>query len=293
MKATTQVCFRSALIDSQVITRNRGRRLGVVSQVWCDVDAWQVVALDIKESLVSNYLPGEPTASLRWEHVRQVGDVVLVEDDQVLEELDLSPYTRLVGIEVITETGEFLGKVRDFEFDLAEGRISHLVIDALGVPRIPARLVSTYELSVEEVVSVGADKLIVFEGAEERLRQLTRGWLESIGVGKPPWEREGDPNYLPTPVSVENRLGSGAPTETERRRVTRQEETWREPEEAPAPRSVRKPKRRVETAYAEPVEEPEPVMDEDVTADVWAEPEPYQPPINIPQRQPEYEEETN
>lgn len=292
MKVTAQVCFRSALIDSQVITRDRGRRLGVVSQVWCDVDAWQVVALDIKDSLVNNYLPGEPSHSLRWEHVRQVGDVVLVDDDQVLEELDLSPYTRLVGIEVITETGEFLGKVRDFEFDLAEGRISHLVIDSLGVPRIPARLLSTYELSVEEVVSVGADKLIVFEGAEERLRQLTRGWLESIGIGKPPWERDEDRNYLPTPVSVENRLGSGTPTETERRRVAKTEQVWEEPEEAPASRPARKPKRRVETAYVEPLE-PEPVVDEDVTADVWAEPEPYQPPVNLPQRQPEYEEETN
>ncbi|MCS6781735.1 MAG: PRC-barrel domain-containing protein [Gloeomargarita sp. SKYBB_i_bin120] len=285
MKATTQVCFRSALIDSQVITRDRGRRLGVVSQVWCDVDAWRVVALDIKESLVNNYLPGEPSSSLQWEHVRQVGDVVLVENDQVLEELDTSPYTRLVGTEVITETGEFLGKVRDFEFDLADGRISHLVIDALGVPRIPARLVSTYELSVEEVVSVSADKLIVFEGAEERLRQLTRGWLEAIGIGKPPWEREEETNYLPTPVSVENRLGSGS--ESRRASV---EENWEETEVA-KPRPVRKPKRRVETAYAEPLE-PEPVtMDQDVTADVWAEPQPYQPPINIPQ--PEYEEEAN
>jgi len=122
MKATTQVCFRSALIDCQLITRDRGRRLGVVSQVWCDVDAWQVVALDIKDSLVNNYLPGEPSHSVRWEHVRQIGDVVLVEDDRVLEELDLTPYTRLVGSEVVTETGEFLGKVRDFEFAVADGR---------------------------------------------------------------------------------------------------------------------------------------------------------------------------
>ncbi|WP_448379600.1 PRC-barrel domain-containing protein [Gloeomargarita sp.] len=278
MKATTQVCFRSALIDCQVITRDRGRRLGVVSQVWCDVDAWQVVALDMKDSLVSNYLPGEPSHSLRWEQVRQIGDVVLVDDDQVVEELDLTPYTRLVGTEVVTETGEFLGKVRDFEFAVADGRISHLVIDSLGVPRIPARLLSTYELSVEEVVSVGANKLIVFEGAEERLNQLTRGWLEAVGIGKPPWEREDDANYLPTPVSYENRLGSG-----ERQRV-RTEEDWAAPE-VPA----RKTPRRVETAYVEPLE-PEPA-EVDLETDAWAEAEPYQPPVNLPQRQ--YEEESN
>ncbi|MEN9216956.1 MAG: PRC-barrel domain-containing protein [Gloeomargarita sp. HHBFW_bins_162] len=283
MKATTQVCFRSALIDCQLITRDRGRRLGVVSQVWCDVDAWQVVALDIKDSLVNNYLPGEPSHSVRLSHVRQIGDVVLVEDDRVLEEIDLSPYTRLVGSEVITETGEFLGKVRDFEFTVNEGRITHLVIDSLGVPRIPARLLSTYELSVDEVVSIGADKLIVFEGAEERLNQLTRGWLEAVGIGKPPWEREDDPNYLPTPVSYENRLGSGSPTTPERRRV-QQEQDWDEPAERPA----RKPARRVETARVEPLE-PEPV-EMDLETDAWAEAEPYQPPVNLPQRQ--YEEES-
>ena len=287
MKATTQVCFRSALIDCQLITRDRGRRLGVVSQVWCDVDAWQVVALDIKDSLLNNYLPGEPSHSVRLSQVRQIGDVVLVEDDRVLEELDLSPYTRLVGSEVVTETGEFLGKVRDFEFAVGDGRISHLVIDSLGVPRIPSRFLSTYELSVDEVVSVGADKLIVFEGAEERLNQLTRGWLEAIGIGKPPWEREDDPNYLPTPVSYENRLGSGTPTSSERKRV-RQEEDWDEPA-APVSRPVRQPPRRVETAYVEPLE-PEPV-EVDLEADAWAEAEPYQPPVNLPQRQ--YEEESN
>ncbi|MEN9215057.1 MAG: PRC-barrel domain-containing protein [Gloeomargarita sp. DG02_4_bins_56] len=289
MKATTQVCFRSALIDCQLITRDRGRRLGVVSQVWCDVDAWQVVALDIKDSLVNNYLPGEPSHSVRLSQVRQIGDVVLVEDDRVLEELDLSPYTRLVGSEVVTETGEFLGKVRDFEFAVGDGRISHLVIDSLGVPRIPARFLSTYELSVDEVVSVGADKLIVFEGAEERLNQLTRGWLEAIGIGKPPWEREDDPNYLPTPVSYENRLGSGSPTgSSEQRRRVRQEEDWDEPE-VPVARPVRKTTRRVEAAYVEPLE-PEPV-EVDLAADAWAEAEPYQPPVNLPQRQ--YEEESN
>jgi sporulation protein YlmC with PRC-barrel domain len=285
MKATTQVCFRSALIDCQLITRDRGRRLGVVSQVWCDVDAWQVVALDIKDSLVSNYLPGEPSHSVRWQHVRQIGDVILVEDDRVLAELDLTPYTRLVGSEVVTETGEFLGKVRDFEFAVADGRISHLVIDSLGIPRIPARLLSTYELSVEEVVSVGTDKLIVFEGAEERLNQLTRGWLEAIGIGKPPWEREDDANYLPRPVSYENRLGSGSPTSSERQRV-QAEADWAEPE-VPATRPVQKTTRRVETAYAEPLET-EPV---DLETDAWAEAEPYQPPVNLPQRQ--YEEESN
>lgn len=287
MKATTQVCFRSALIDCQLITRDRGRRLGVVSQVWCDVDAWQVVALDIKDSLVNNYLPGEPSHSVRLQHVRQIGDVVLVEDDRVLEELDPLAYTRLVGSEVVTETGEFLGKVRDFEFAVAEGRISHLVIDSLGVPRIPSRFLSTYELSVDEVVSVGADKLIVFEGAEERLNQLSKGWLEAVGIGKPPWEREDDPNYLPTPVSYENRLGSGSPTSSERRKV-RQEEDWDEPE-IPAPRPARKTSRRVESAYVEPLEaEP---LEVDLETDAWAEAEPYQPPVNLPQRQ--YEEESN
>jgi len=42
------------------------------------------------------------------------------------------------------------------------------------------QVLSTYELPIEEIVSSGPNRLIVFEGAEERVTQLTVGLLERL-----------------------------------------------------------------------------------------------------------------
>ena len=70
---------------------------------------------------------------------------------------------------MITETGELLGKVRGFKFDTQDGRVESITIASIGLPQIPDQLISTYELSMEEVVSSGPDRLIVFEGAEHKI----------------------------------------------------------------------------------------------------------------------------
>lgn len=317
MRTTAQVRFRSGLIDTQVITRGSGRRLGVVSQLWVDVDRWEVVAFELKGNLVSNYLPGESDGSVSLKKVRQIGDVVLVDDEQVIEDLNLSPFSKLVGCEVVTETGEPLGKVRDFEFTGNDGRVTHIVIDTFGVPRLPSRLLSTYELSIDEIVSVGSDKLIVFEGAEERLNQLTRGLLENLGIGRPPWERE-DEDYLPPPIGTENQLGSGAPSPARRRPATSRtwqpQETWEEDVAPPPRRAPARPRPEPVPLEPEPLAlediEPvevwsppprrpeqmarEPLYEEtDLEADAWAETEYQAPKVNLPERQriPEYEDE--
>ena len=81
-----------------------------------------------------------------------------------------------------------------------------------------------------EVVSSGPDRLIVYEGSEERLKQITVGFLERVGLGKAPWEKDNE--YAPpAPVRTENQLPSGQ----------------REPLQAPA---MRRPER-----VSEPVEE--------------------------------------
>ncbi|MFN7658397.1 MAG: PRC-barrel domain-containing protein, partial [Dolichospermum sp.] len=48
-----QVIRRSDILNTQVITRDNGKRLGIVSQVWVDVDQREVVALSLRDSLIS------------------------------------------------------------------------------------------------------------------------------------------------------------------------------------------------------------------------------------------------
>jgi len=312
---------RSDLLGTQVITRDSGRRLGVISQVWVDVDRREVVALGMRSSLLT--VSGLPKF-MPLESVRQIGDVVLVDDDAAVEDdWDVDAYSNLISSEVITETGELLGKVRGFKFDDRDGKLVSIIIASIGLPQIPEQVLSTYELPIEEVVSSGPNRLIVFEGAEERLTQLSVGVMERLGLGAAPWEREDEEEFYPPTVRPENQLGSGLPQRDERRRPVQspvesrwEEETYDRPEPEPVyveyeqPATYQQaremPREEYEQPYEAPYEAPHEVpyaanydesRYEDLEADAWADQEDkrtYQAPkVNIPQkvREPEYEEE--
>jgi sporulation protein YlmC with PRC-barrel domain len=308
-----QYCQRADLMGTQIITRTGGKRLGVVSQLWVDVDRREVVAIGLRESVLSGVLSNIQQTML-LSNVRQIGDVILVDDNTALEDdFNEEAYSTLVNSEVITETGELLGKVRGFKFDTSDGRVESIVIASIGLPQIPDQLISTYELSMSEVVSSGPDRLIVFEGAEEKLNQLTVGLLERIGIGKPPWDRDEEEDYT-TPTKTENQLPSGlrVPVEPmqQQRRVPVAQETWDDDHwEAAQPQQQQRMMREelpesnwndepYEAVPYEPVAEAE-LPDEDVTKDAWEDdenPKPYRAPqVNIPERKRvvEYEEETD
>ena len=200
---------RADFLGTQVITRDTGRKLGVVSQLWVDVDRQEVVALSLRQNLF--YGTPQP---MMLDSIRQIGDVILVDDENVIEDVDVERYTSLINCEVITETGELLGKVRGYKFDIDSGKLETLLVASLGFPLIPDQVVSTFELAMSEVVSSGPDRLIVYEGAEERLVQVTVGFLERVGLGKASWERKND--YAPpAPIRTENQLPSGQQTPLE------------------------------------------------------------------------------
>lgn len=239
---------RSDLIGTMVVTRDTGKKLGVVSQLWVDIDAREVVAL----SLRPNLLYGTPQPML-LSSIRQIGDVILVDNEDVIEDIDVETYTNLINCEVITEAGELLGKVRGYKFDVDTGELTSLIVATVGMPLIPEQVVSTYELPIEEIVSSGPDRLIVFEGAEERLVQLTVGVLERLGIGAPPWERDEEYEYV-APVRTENRLGTG-----------------------------------LRTPVSTPVREREPVVEQAWDEDNWGAPEPM--PLRQQEAQPLYYDE--
>ena len=305
--------LRNEFINTQVITRNTGKKLGVVKEVLVDIDQREIVAFGLRDNLLS--LSGMPNY-MYLNSISQAGDVVLVEDENVFETVDLDAYTPLVNSEVITETGEPLGRVRDFQFNLDDGKVSSIIIASLGYPQIPDQLISTYELSMEEVISSGPNRLIVFEGAEERLTQLTVGVLERLGIGRPAWEKQEEEMYYPPTTRPENQLGTGIPIRTPLQvRQPVMEERWNEDdweESRPAPPPLRRQaetiryeednleednwgesKREAAPRYVAPRQEPsyEEAYSDSYQADVWdddTEPEPYNPPrINIPEKKKE------
>jgi hypothetical protein len=92
------------------------------------------------------------------------------------------------------------------------------VLGALGIPLLGEGVLSTWELTVEEIVSSGPDRIIVYEGAEEKLKQLGTGLLEKLGVGGPSWEEEERERYRLNMVPVENQLAAGQPSVQEQQR---------------------------------------------------------------------------
>ena len=211
--------LRSELMGTQVITRDTGRRLGVVGEVVVDIDRREVVALGLRDNPLTRFLPGLP----RWmplERIRQVGDVILVDSsDSLAEEFNPERYSKVINCQVITESGQTLGRVLGFSFDIETGELITLVIGALGVPLLAEGVLSTWELPVSEVVSSGSDRIIVYEGAEQKLKQLGTGLLEKMGIGGSSWEKEERERYRVGPVPAENQLPAGMPSQQEQRRI--------------------------------------------------------------------------
>jgi sporulation protein YlmC with PRC-barrel domain len=303
--------LRSDIVGTQVITRSTGRRLGVVSQLWVDLDRLEVLALGLQENMLSKVIASNERVMLLSD-IRQMGDVLLVDDDAVLDsDINTAGFSSLVNSEVITESGEVLGRVRGFKFDVITGKLETVVVASLGLPQIPDQVVSTYELPVEEIVSTGPDRIIVFEGSEEKLVQLSVGLLERLGLGSAPWERGLSDGYV-MPVSASNQLPSGIKNEVRRDAARRPavEERWRE--EAPPQQTSRRDAQRDaqrDAARGNPNprrdERPTPpdivdlpVEEVDLTEDLWedsgkqAELIEAQKPLNIPKKKVmEYEEE--
>ena len=211
--------LRSELMGTQVITRDTGRRLGVVGEVMVDIDRREVVALGLRDNPLTRFLPGLP----RWmplEQIRQVGDVILVDSvDSLSENFNPDRYSRVINSQVVSESGEQLGRVLGFSFDVETGELTSLVMGAVGVPLLGEGILSTWELPVEEIVSSGPDRIIVYEGAEDKLKQLSSGLLEKLGIGGGGLEREERQRYRLNMVPVENQLPAGQASEQEQRRL--------------------------------------------------------------------------
>ena len=131
---------------------------------------------------------------------------------------------KVINCQVITESGQLLGRVLGFSFDIETGDLISLVMGAVGVPLLGEGVLSTWEIPVEEIVSSGTDRIIVYEGAEEKLKQLSSGLLEKLGVGGSSWDEREVNGYSANLVPVENQLLSGSESEQQNNLVEEYEE---------------------------------------------------------------------
>ena len=62
-----------------------------------------------------------------------------------------------------------------FTFNINSGVVESLELDSFGLTIVPASLVSTYCLFVEDVLDIVCDTIVVHEDAISRVQRLTQG----------------------------------------------------------------------------------------------------------------------
>ncbi|KAJ9544813.1 hypothetical protein OSB04_024520 [Centaurea solstitialis] len=174
-----QLMKRLNVIAKQVISIQSALSLGFISQLWVDTNTWMVVIVEVRPNLLS----GE-VERFFLEDTRQVGDVVLIEDESVMDnEFKMVGLETLVGYSVVTPGRRDIGKVRGYTFNINSGVIESLELDSFGISIIPSSLVSTYELRVEDVLEVVSDTVVVHEAAASCIQRLTKGFWGGQRVG--------------------------------------------------------------------------------------------------------------
>lgn len=175
-----RVMRRSNLLAKQVISMDSARSLGFVSQLWVDTRSWVVALVEVRP----NFLSGDVEKFL-LEDVYQVGDVVLVPDESVMDnELKMTGLDTLVGYDAVKPGRRGIGKIRGYTFNINTGAVESLEFDSFGFSIIPSSLVSTYRLSVEDVLDVESDKVIVYEEAFSHVQRLTKGIWDPGNIDK-------------------------------------------------------------------------------------------------------------
>ncbi|OIW07443.1 hypothetical protein TanjilG_19284 [Lupinus angustifolius] len=179
IRKVKQIIRRSNLLAKQVISIRSALSLGFVSQLWVDTTSWMVLFAEVRPNLLSG-----DSEKFLLEDIKQVGDVILVQDESVTEnEFKMIGLETLVGYKVVTPSQRNIGKVRGYTFSINSGAVEELELDSFGLSIIPSTLVSTYSLVVEDVLEVVSDAVVVSEAAASRIQRLSKGFLGNQNVG--------------------------------------------------------------------------------------------------------------
>lgn len=221
-----QVIRRSSILAKQVFSIQSALSLGFVSQIWVDTKSWVVLVVEVRPNLLS----GESERFL-LEDVSQVGDVVVVEDENVMDtELKMIGLETLVGYRVVTPGQRDIGKVRGYSFNINSGAVELLELDSFGISIIPSSLVSTYALPVEDVLEVLSDTVVVHESAASHIQRLTKGFWDAQNVGTKVDEGEEYSDYESSVTSHRGRsTRRNSRSQKFRSKIREREDDWELP----------------------------------------------------------------
>jgi sporulation protein YlmC with PRC-barrel domain len=153
-KPPVVLSFHDALKNKAIITTAEGTRLGVADGAIIDSSAMTLEAIAVADSTMQPSSPGLciPTATLT-----QVGDVILVNEERSLRRPPAIPeFVAVLGVNVRSARGQYIGRVKDIDFDPDTGAISAIYYDEYGLSWLPLslQLVNLYGVPTEAVLDV-------------------------------------------------------------------------------------------------------------------------------------------
>lgn len=81
-------------------------------------------------------------------------------------------------LEVQTESGSVLGRVRDFLFDPDSGRVASILYDRLGSTVLPRQTFNVFSVPITEVLAAGPERIIVRESAAQTATLVNKGFID-------------------------------------------------------------------------------------------------------------------
>lgn len=153
------------LKDKPIVSVSGGEKLGFVDDLYLDPSGRQILGLRSRSGGLITHRAAMSLDSLQavGEDALTVKDASVLNDEGSFSDLKSSRLAeRLVGTQVLTESGKELGNIADLRLDLPAGRVSDL---ELGVGLIDRVRGEEHLIPTTAIRSIGTDAVVVESSA--------------------------------------------------------------------------------------------------------------------------------
>ncbi len=178
MAIEQQVIHFSQLLNRRIIDRSTAEEVGRLDELWLNPTSHHVVGFSSKSGGVLGL--GVKKHSFSWEQIYSIGaDSILVNINAEVEEAEKSPEISppIIGHEVLTESGNTAGHLRDYIIATQTGAIVGYLYKSSGWR---GAVDGTYVLSPDDITSIGSKRILVGDTAVQEPQAYTDGMNQKL-----------------------------------------------------------------------------------------------------------------
>ncbi|MCT7953989.1 PRC-barrel domain-containing protein [Laspinema palackyanum] len=178
MAIEQQVIQYSQLINRRVIDRGTAEEVGRIDELWLNSKSHHIVGFSSKSGGVLGL--GVKRHSFTWEQIYSIGaDSIVVNINAEVEDPEKSPEIShpIIGHEVLTESGNTAGELRDYIIATQTGAVVGYLYKSSGWR---GAVEGTYLLSPEDISSIGSKRILVIDTAIQDAQPYTDGMNQKL-----------------------------------------------------------------------------------------------------------------